>query len=267
MRSSYLKEATTMIARFPTMRVLKWLKTTQQARLLHRFDHVCNIVNERDEIVSLVTQQIGRGPFSIVIDGSISAEWRTATPIEVNNRSIQIGRNTLTIVDSIIWDAKPNWLKLRALDFAKLPEPRFQTTAFQQKTIGLVHAIMNNNAADLTDSAVWLAGRGNGLTPTGDDILIGILFAMQVWQPQSTSLSSTTDIASKQTTTLSANFLHAAAAGEAVEAWHGLVSAETATQSDAVERILAIGATSGADAWSGFVQASVLFSNMHFVQG
>ena len=255
-----------MIARFPTTRTLNWLETTQQARVLHRFDHVCNIVNQRDEIMSLVTQEIGRGSFSVVIDGSISAEWRTATPIEVNNRSIQIGRNTISIDDSIIWNAKPDWSKLRSLDFTKLPESRFQTTAFQQKTIALVHAIITNNPITVQDSAEWLAGRGNGLTPTGDDILIGILFAMHVWQPRSTLTSSIADIARKRTTTLSANFLRAAAAGEAVEAWHGLVSAETTAQLNAVERILAIGATSGADAWSGFVQASALFPHTHTIQ-
>jgi hypothetical protein len=261
MSSFFLKEATMMFARFPTTRVLKWLETTQHARVLHRFEHVCNIVNQRDEIMSLVTREIGRGPFSIVIDGSISAEWRTATPIEVDNRSIQIGRNTLSIDDRIIWNAKPDWLKLRALDFTKLPEPRFQTTAFQQKTIELIHGIMNNDPETIQDSAEWLAGRGNGLTPTGDDILIGILYAMHVWQPQSTWTALIADIASKRTTMLSANFLRAAANGDAVESWHGLVSAETTAQPDAVERILAIGATSGADTWSGFVQACLLFSD------
>ncbi len=55
-----------------------------------------------------------------------------------------------------------------------------------------------------------------------------------------------------RTTTLSANFLRAAAAGEAVWQWHDLVNG----RSYAINQILAIGHTSGADAWAGFMSVA-----------
>lgn len=248
-----------MIARFPTTRALKWLDTTHQARLLHRFDQTCNLMNERGEIISLVTQAVGQGPFAVVLDGAVSAEWHTATPITATSATIQIGRITITIDTSSIWNAKPDWSQLQSLNFAALPPPHHDDTAFAQKTADLLQAIITNNPITLLDSAEWLAGRGNGLTPTGDDMLIGVLFALHVWRPDSPLPNRIASIAVPRTTTLSANFLRAAAEGEAVSPWHGLVSAETAAKSAAVEHILATGATSGADAWSGFAQACTMF--------
>ena len=40
-----------------------WLANTRSPRVLCLFDHACNLINERAEILSIVTQKIGNGPF------------------------------------------------------------------------------------------------------------------------------------------------------------------------------------------------------------
>jgi len=115
--------------------------------------------------------------------------------------------------------------------------------------------------AALAAALAALCGLGPGLTPAGDDWLAGWLLAHHC----SEDLRGLRDLeglivetAAARTTTLSRAFLAAAAAGEADESWHELLSAlasEAANQriSEAADVILAHGATSGAAMLMGFV--------------
>jgi len=67
------------------------------------------------------------------------------------------------------------------------------------------------------------------------------------------------DTAVPRTTTLSAAFLRAAGDGEATIHWHDLADGRPG----AMDRILAIGATSGRDAWIGFTTAAVQFCGLN----
>lgn len=107
-----------------------------------------------------------------------------------------------------------------------------------------------------------LAGLGPGLTPAGDDFLVGLLAAFHAGQLQrveeQTNLSQLiAQTAAAQTTKLSAQWLRCAGQGQFGEAWHHLISAlndDSATAiSRAAHRILTTGATSGVDAMSGFL--------------
>lgn len=141
------------------------------------------------------------------------------------------------------------------------------------------------------EAASWIAGRGPGLTPSGDDLLVGIMHAMTVWPSlaahawreetragdtggmdtpvtqagaEPRAMSATAEVramlaaaARGYTTRISAPHLDAAAQGWASESWHDLVRSihSTAAVRNAVRRILRIGETSGADALTGFCWA------------
>jgi hypothetical protein len=114
-----------------------------------------------------------------------------------------------------------------------------------------------------------LAGLGPGLTPAGDDFLVGVLYSLfsnhysVIGNPSSNYDKLITDYCSlitssavPHTTTLSSNLLQAAARGEASQTWHDLLSAQTAeTYSKAITRILRTGHSSGSDAMLGFLLA------------
>jgi hypothetical protein len=113
--------------------------------------------------------------------------------------------------------------------------------------------------------AQQLAGLGPGLTPAGDDILMGAIYGVWATHPPEAAhrlAAAITEVAVPQTTTLSAAWLRAAARGEAGAVWHSLsekliVNSEQLTVSsgeweEAVARILAVGHSSGADALWGF---------------
>lgn len=51
-----------------------WRADSRQPRILHVFDHASNLINERGEVLSVVTPQIGNGPFNLVIPLRKSSE-------------------------------------------------------------------------------------------------------------------------------------------------------------------------------------------------
>lgn len=112
--------------------------------------------------------------------------------------------------------------------------------------------------------ATQIAGRGPGLTPSGDDLLTGIMHAITIW-PRIAATAGGPDIrrlfadaARPKTTRISAAYLDAAARGQACEPWHALVHSlgqSHAAARRAARRVLAVGETSGADALTGFCWA------------
>jgi hypothetical protein len=109
-------------------------------------------------------------------------------------------------------------------------------------------------------AARQLAGLGYGLTPAGDDYLVGVMTALWLLGDRDTA-SIIARSAAPRTTTLSAAFLTAAARGQFAEPWHRLartLAAQCALEcATAARRIAAIGASSGRDALAGFAACAL----------
>ncbi|TCN44709.1 uncharacterized protein DUF2877 [Kribbella orskensis] len=102
-------------------------------------------------------------------------------------------------------------------------------------------------AGDLVASRELLEGRGGGLTPTGDDVLAGLLL-VHAWrgEDEDTLLRVARDTA---TTNLSRSFLTWAARGQSVAPVHDLVASAAGHDRPAFDRavgtVSAIGGSSG----------------------
>ena len=130
---------------------------------------------------------------------------------------------------------------------------------------GLLHALRHGDRLGIRESASLLAGLGPGLTPAGDDYLMGLMGGIQAWpsRPEISGLSPGEicqiifDAAQGRTTILSRAFLCSAKDGLFGENWHQLLAAlvrgETTGIRWAASRVLSSGATSGADALAGFL--------------
>ena len=112
------------------------------------------------------------------------------------------------------------------------------------------------------EAARELAGRGPGLTPVGDDVLVGALYALWAADlPDSDRerlCRAIVDGAAGRTTTLSTSWIRAAARGEAGRDWLPLIAAlptcsDTCTEAATI-RILSTGHSSGAAALAGFLE-------------
>jgi hypothetical protein len=245
-----------MDAKQITPRVQRWLRHSHAAGVHQLFAEVCTLVNERAEVISLVSPNVGPGPFAAVLEGDFTAGLDIDQPVALDHskQTLTVGPSIVNFRESTLWRPRPDWSQLRDADFDHWPTAAGLPAEISHHLKLTVEGIRVDDPSLYLAGLVGLVGRGEGLTPTGDDVLMGVLYGFWVWQPhrlqrlRSEGLKAILTTAVSRTTTLSANYLCVAAAGEATWHWHDLVSGRP----QAVERILAIGHTSGADAWAGF---------------
>ena len=274
---------------FTTTAVSHWLEKTKTPRVLHVFDQVCNVVDEGRRVISLVTPEIGKGPFSLIVNlphGRFTDFITPESEVSVDGIVLQIGSLSVDTNSAELWDARPLWesvppsaiqaylplfeskLATSSRDSLWFVNGRSDPTSLkaQKAIITLQIGLKTGNLAACQEGARGLAGLGVGLTPAGDDFLLGVMVGL--WLPKESSRGDAetqriveilVEEAVPRTTTLSGAWLEAAGRGEAGQPWHGLVEAlrdegETAV-SQAIDHILTTGHTSGADALAGFVIA------------
>lgn len=249
-----------------TPTAVHWLTTTRQARVLHLFDSACNLVNETGAVLSLLAAEHGRAPFALTLTNAphFPSHFSTESAVRVGADALWVGEWHTPWRTAALWNPRPAWESIPAANL---------TAAWPILRGLLIGRGYITPPAELTradEVAAWLIGRGPGLTPAGDDFLMGWLYALWAKDegrgtgdegrgtlPSPQSLVPTPH---SRTTTLSAAYLQAASQGEAAETWHNLVAALTQPSSEerltaAAQAILAIGHTSGADALAGFVWA------------
>lgn len=242
-----------MLADLITPRAVRWLQESGSARVLHAFPGVCNLVNARGVVLSFVAPRIGPGPFALVLAHEFAAQIDSHLPVSLDpaRRRLAVGPLAVDYGRARLWEPAPDWPRLRHAAGAAWPPPAELPPALDTGLWQTLDGIARGDWPACQIGVVALAGRGAGLTPAGDDVLTGVLFALHVWGLPEEWARRISAMAATRTTTLSANFLRAAAAGEATWPWHELA----AGRPRAVDHILAVGHTSGADAWAGFVRA------------
>ena len=260
--------------------VKDWLENSRHPRVLHVFDHACNLINERREVLSVVTPQIGNGPFNLVIEDDVlfSTHLNAQSSISIRAHQLNLGDLTINIADAKLWDPRPDWEMLHAkrdgitnllltnyqapgldMPFPKNAQGYSTTTSLQSLISNLSSALANADITTAKTLTSQLAGLGQGLTPSGDDFILGAMYAIWIIHPLETAKifgEEITNTAAPLTTSLSAAWLRSAGRGEAGILWHeffdALVSTNIMNVQESFGKILAVGETSGADAMSGF---------------
>jgi hypothetical protein len=268
--------------------VERWLRRPANPRVLHVFDQACNLVNGDGQIISLVKIEVGPGPFAIVVPFSacFTQYIDSSTLVLVENGSIRLGSLSFETDKADLWQPRPPWARhvaRRDRLLSHLPVIAAGTRDYIEDlatTLGpagrrrfsdsadlLIQGMVTHDAAACRKGAAGLAGLGTGLTPTGDDFLVGATYALWATRPAAIALELANvmvETAVPRTTSLSAAWLEAAGRGEAAEPWHSLLRAveqnEGGLVARAVERILATGHGSGAEALAGF-SAGLLAGN------
>lgn len=269
---------------------IEWLNSTRSARVMHVFESVCNLINPEGKVLSIVTPQIGNGPMNLVIpEIDFTKDMEAATSVNILDSVIAIGNTSISTEKSKPWQPIPDWPKLQKTpkllrkyvviiwkilseeapdeSFALLSQNKFfkgnMQGNLQRSAKSIQHnisiALITNNMSRLAKESSFLAGLGNGLTPAGDDYIMGMMHALWALLPSEETKEICADIATqsaRRTTPLSASWLFAAANGEAGEMWHELFEAIATNKEEAMidstQKILSTGHTSGADALGGF---------------
>lgn len=244
-------------------------------------EHACNLLLASDQLIALVSPQHGDGPFHIVVPPLVLPCLRPALPVEIIEGQLICPAVTVMLDSAQHWESQVKWPVSLGSALFLLHE---------------IDGLLNQNAHSVqVEGAAWLAwaesairklrtglhrrdlqqmgmaasrliGLGPGLTPVGDDLLVGLLAGLH-WQ--SASGSSAFPLAEfcallqsllpERTTRLSAQWLQHATQNEFGAPWHGLAAALTEAAQprlhQALRRIAQIGATSGKAALLGFATA------------
>jgi hypothetical protein len=270
-----------------TPNVNDWLGTSDHPRILHLFDGACNLINEQGEVLSIVTPQIGDGPFNLVVERKIPFTERLhlQSRVSIARHHLLLGGLMIHIASAKVWDARPDWENLynRKADIGhrltQLPITNYlNKTGFdmhsknpsgllkqhglwntQSLISNLSSALANADISNAKEITSRLAGLGPGLTPSGDDYIMGALYAVWIIHPCTVTSALAHEIANTAaplTTSLSAAWLKSAGRGEVGILWHGffdaLISKDYKHIEESKNNILAVGETSGADALAGF---------------
>ncbi|MBO1331570.1 DUF2877 domain-containing protein [Streptomyces sp. VRA16 Mangrove soil] len=138
----------------------------------------------------------------------------------------------------------------RLIDQWAPPPPRPVAVALGR----LRAALRAGDDAATGDAAHALLGLGPGLTPSGDDILCGLLLARRAWGGPLAPLRAAVAHAPRRTTLLSAALVRHAARGECVAPAHALLTGTTDPRT-ALRALLTVGHHSGGDLARGVAAA------------
>lgn len=139
---------------------------------------------------------------------------------------------------------------------------------FTDKLHALIHCLRTPESNALGSHLIAFLGQGNGLTPSGDDFLMGFFLTLHRWgdalQIAKTTPSLVSEIATtarEKTTHLSANLIECAIQGEAdqrlINALDGIMTSDKCDPAW-LDGLLTWGSSSGLDAFAGMILASVI---------
>lgn len=276
-----------------------WLKSSRNGGVLHVFPAACNFVDSGGTVLSLVKREEAINPFSMLVsnaDGIYRNEflfdmWLDIdSTVDISSTEFSVGEIKFTCQRARIWNPVVVWDDIhpeRVMSSLPLIEDSLRSVAprgslFEMLDGGYVSemhsgvksawhdlksGLIGNDMSVVVSSVHSLAGLGEGLTPAGDDFLLGVIYSMWI-MGEARDLSTISLIVSEAkplTTKLSAAWLSAAGSGEAGIMWHWLMKAiQTGNEKEVTSiasRIGRVGHTSGADALSGFIASAKLLSD------
>jgi len=252
-------------------------------RVHSAFRNACNVVFG-DVIATVVTAGAGDGPTLLRLEYSSTVDLRAHFhPGERCVLECGLARFRHTIVD---WSQARTWrapvarprlddahirgnvaLARSSEAICRAQRPSIIATLAQPVVRELEEAARHCDAAAAMPHLARLIGWGEGLTPAGDDFIVGWLAGLRALAGSAMRRAAFIERIGDRiragldaTTTLSAHMLRLASGGHFVDHLHALraelLGAPSASSLlDALDRALAVGASSGADTVSGLLSA------------
>lgn len=280
-------------AMLTTPSVYRWLassdKTSYMAGIYRRS---CNLLNGKGRFLTLALPEVGPGPFTMVIEleNPGNTDLRklidSKSRIIVGKKSLAVGQLMIRIDQANNWNSQPDWNNFNnVVDISWLGTVR-QFILSNAPASSFAFLLNNNDIGPYYREAMagwqlleqgldeWnitqtlkgvnrLAGLGIGLTPAGDDFLLGVIYAlwMNLTPPEAKAWSANIHrLAASRTTRLSAYWLEVASEGQASKPWHDFLEAIDKMNDvrirQTVSSLISYGHTSGFDALVGFILAS-----------
>ena len=204
-----------------------------RARVLAVFAKATYVQLDSD-VLAIVTAKVPRGPLHLRV--------HQVPPLEVGESFVI---ELISEDPHYCWEPAP--VESKALKRSRPVLPSADASALAGSA-AVRRASQTLNDHDLAGTAGHLAGLGPGLTPSGDDVLAGILLVAALTKRFSPAeLRAAAD--TTRTHDISRSFLQWAANGHSIEPVHDLLAAVAAGQptQGAEQAVASVGATSGHD--------------------
>ncbi len=261
---------------------LSWIlsASTIRARVLSVHARACNLITGDERLVALAHPSLGNGPFHILVDLPIPFfEYLSpGQPAHIATGIVHVGNLHVDLraahewAPQIDWPDPPDTTTKRGLvslledTLSHQGQEMDPAAAAARATIlptlsGITEAIARGENARVFRGLSKIIGLGPGLTPAGDDAVLGVLAGLWIWGSTGLSVAEVAqlvdEIARERTHLLSREWLHHAGQGAFAEPWHRLVQAIARAEEDrirqALRKILHTGASSGEYALRGLL--------------
>jgi len=232
-----------------------------------------NVVDAAGQVTAIVSPELGDAPFHVVLAQPISFEFMRpgATGI-MHARTLTLPALTVAWTQAAPWQPQLPAIPLAPQAWPVLNEclaaaPRYvqrwaqmnaHTITRMKQGAAALRLGLTGDAAALRQGIALLLGLGPGLTPAGDDFVLGVLASAFFSQsPKRMHLKRIVREQAAATTLLSRTWLLHATAGRFDARWHALHTAmQTASPQaicQAAKALLNVGASSGPQALAGFL--------------
>jgi len=238
------------------------LRTPTPATVLARFPAAVYVRMPSGAVLAVVTSDGLRLPSALVTAGTA----RDA-PLDRHTPGAAAVADGKLVVDGVRYRPVRTWTPRTSTDgvlrraavaelaarLARAPSPHRGEVALRLRTGAARLGEALRTGHRLAGAADALLGLGPGLTPAGDDVLAGALLTCAHVGHAVPALADRVHAREEATTALSADLLRHAAAGRAAPPVLGLLDAVVGAGpvAPALDRLLAVGSTSGSDTATG----------------
>lgn len=164
---------------------LQLLKTERELKIHSVFNNGINLVNKTGNLLFIGTDKNGYFPIGITLDPysvkEVVSKSKPHDKITINRHEIR--HKNFSIMLNQVEEFRPDMdfhlADIRQLrdSFKHIDFSSYQNSDFDDLKIKKLLNGLKNYSPELEKDLRYFIGRGKGLTPTGDDILSGILYA------------------------------------------------------------------------------------------
>lgn len=273
-------------------RVLRRFASGLRGRVHSVFAHVVNAEHENGALVTLASRDSDNAPDTAIVDIGRFAGTGVAPgdPFAATATTLGVGPLEIALAGARNWTAslpaspidiaalranlEVATARLKRLDAQRARTPngpdddfvRDAILALSRHASSLIEALMRRDVDGACVAAEAMVGLGPGLTPSGDDYLVGLFATLNLprspYRPMRVVGRRIVATALARTNAISAAALANAAQGRVRDSIAGLLRALTEEGQPrvgpALERVLGIGSTSGRDIASGIMAGLAL---------
>jgi Protein of unknown function (DUF2877) len=243
--------ASLQVTRLGSVTFARLARAPEEAASVHSvFEHAINLRGHDGHLVTLQGPGLLAAPFAVALSAlpSLSA-FRPGTIIRHSALD-------WTRAERVSLETPPDRLAFRA---DALPTAHGAAALRAGHGLrarrALAGSLVERNPGAFAAAATELIGLGEGLTPAGDDCVVGALAAIHCLAPgwlEPHAVRAVAETAFARTTDVARDFLLEALAGRFAEPVLAILRAPSAARATAAaRRLLAMGATSGADTLDG----------------